>query len=275
MGEAMLMRERVLQELHRIGQENGVRVLLAVESGSRAWGFASTDSDYDVRFIYAHPSDWYLQVFEARHVIEEMLPGDLDVSGWELRKALRLYSKCNLALNEWLGSPVVYSERPGFRARLLELMPSFFNPIAGVHHYRSMARQAFESSYLDGRIGIKKLFYVLRPLFACRWIEHRNSQPPTAFGELLVEGIVTSEDREWVAALLTRKALAREADSVELEPARARAITQELERYKQQATQYSRVPRPDMRHLDDLLRDSVLSAAAATHLSVPRGMSQD
>ena len=87
-----------------------MRVLLAVESGSRAWGFASPDSDYDVRFIYVHEPGWYLTVFESRDVIEKMLPGELDVSGWDLRKSLRLFSKCNLALNEWLGSPVVYVE---------------------------------------------------------------------------------------------------------------------------------------------------------------------
>jgi predicted nucleotidyltransferase len=81
-----------------------VRTLLAVESGSRAWGFASLDSDYDVRFIYAHPPEWYLSVFEQRDVIEVAGPDPLDASGWELRKALRLFSKCNLALNEWLNS---------------------------------------------------------------------------------------------------------------------------------------------------------------------------
>lgn len=84
------MKQQVQTELTRIERESGVRVLLAVESGSRAWGFASPDSDYDVRFLYAHPRDWYVSVFEGRDVIEQMLPGDLDVSGWDLRKALRL-----------------------------------------------------------------------------------------------------------------------------------------------------------------------------------------
>src|SRR3954463_6570073 len=99
------MNGNILQALGTIERDQGVKVLLAVESGSRAWGFASPDSDYDVRFIYAHPLDWYLGVLERRDVIECMLPGDLDVSGWELRKALRLLAKCNLALNEWIGSP--------------------------------------------------------------------------------------------------------------------------------------------------------------------------
>ena len=113
------MNERIRAALRDVERQFEVRILLAVESGSRAWGFASPDSDYDVRFVYAHPRDWYLSVGDARDVIEQMLPGDLDVSGWELRKALRLFSKCNLALNEWLGSPVTYQEIAEFRRELL------------------------------------------------------------------------------------------------------------------------------------------------------------
>jgi predicted nucleotidyltransferase len=124
------MKDRVLQELSRIESQHGVRILLGVESGSRAWGFASPDSDYDVRFIYVHEEAWYLSVFERRDVIEEMLPERLDINGWDLRKTLRLFSKCNLALNEWLGSPITYSEIPGFRNRLLQLIADHFNPIA-------------------------------------------------------------------------------------------------------------------------------------------------
>jgi predicted nucleotidyltransferase len=103
------MKERVLAALRDVESEYDVKILLAVESGSRAWGFASPDSDYDVRFVYVHRRDWYLTVEEQRDVIEKMLPFDLDVSGWELRKALRLFAKSNLAFNEWIGSPIVYS----------------------------------------------------------------------------------------------------------------------------------------------------------------------
>jgi len=133
------MRERVLEELNRIERHHNVRILLAVESGSRAWGFASPDSDYDVRYIYAHDRDWYLSVFEHRDVIEEMLSDRLDINGWDLRKSLRLFSKCNLALNEWLGSPIIYSEAPGFRDRFVKMIPRYFNSIGAMHHYRSMA----------------------------------------------------------------------------------------------------------------------------------------
>src|SRR5436190_8518118 len=101
------MKARILEALASIEAGEGVRILMAVESGSRAWGFASPDSDYDVRFVYAHERDWYLSIFDKRDVIELMLPDRLDVNGWDLRKSLRLFSKCNLAMNEWIGSPIL------------------------------------------------------------------------------------------------------------------------------------------------------------------------
>ena len=254
MGAAVSVDEQVLIELQRIERENGVRVLLAVESGSRAWGFASPDSDYDVRFIYVHTPDWYLSVLESRDVIEEMLPGDLDVSGWDLRKTLRLFAKCNLALNEWLGSPIVYAEADGFRRELSPLVSRFFSPNAGLHHYRSMATRSFEENYFDGRIGIKKLFYVLRPLLACRWIVQRRSQPPTQFGDLTDADLISAEERAWIRDLLTRKAEAKEAASIEIDEAYATRIRSELERYK--AMMFAPAPAIEGRsaELDSVLR---------------------
>lgn len=229
------MKEHVLEALTRIERAHRVRVLLAVESGSRAWGFASPDSDYDVRCIYVHEPDWYLSVFERRDVIEEMLPRDLDVSGWELRKTLRLFAKCNLALNEWLLSPQTYLEVREFREQLSQLIPQFFNPIAGIHHYRSTAESSFKDNYADGRIKIKKLFYVLRPLLACRWIEKSLTQPPTEFSQLVAASWVSEAEKQWIAGLLEQKAEAREAQPIVLDESRALAIRAELDRFAQAA----------------------------------------
>jgi predicted nucleotidyltransferase len=233
--------------------------MLAVESGSRAWGFSSPDSDYDVRFIYAHHRDWYISLAEQHDVIEEMLPGDLDVSGWDLRKMLRLFSKCNLTLNEWLGSPIVYSEVRGFREQLVGLMPQFFKPIAAIHHYRGMATHAFEENHVGGRIGIKKLFYVLRPLLACRWIERTQSQPPTPFAELIATELVTSEEREWIEDLLKRKSDSREAEQVDLDPSRADRIRAELEHYRTASTYPPPATRITASELDKALRQWISS----------------
>ncbi len=248
------MKERVLMELKRIEREQGVRVLLAVESGSRAWGFASPDSDYDVRFVYAHPLNWYLSVHEQRDVIEEMLPDALDVSGWELRKTLRLFAKCNLALNEWFGSPIVYSGDTKFRTELSALIPRFFNPIAAIHHYRSMAESAFKDNFVDGRIRIKKLFYVLRPLLACRWIETTQTQPPTEFAKLASAPSVSEDERSWIAELLKTKAGTVEAAPVLLESRWATGIAAEIEKYKSATNLVPAPTRGDVLVLDELLR---------------------
>ena len=105
------IRKEVLRRLDAVEREEDVRVLYACESGSRAWGFASPDSDYDVRFIYVHRPDWYLSIVDRRDVIERPIVDEYDLSGWELRKTLRLFRKSNPPLIEWLGSPIVYRER--------------------------------------------------------------------------------------------------------------------------------------------------------------------
>lgn len=248
------MKQRIVTELDRIEQERDVRILMAVESGSRAWGFASPDSDYDVRFVYAHRRDWYLSVQEPRDVIEEMLPGDLDVSGWELRKALRLFAKCNLALNEWLGSPVTYRANGEFREQFATLVPRYFNAIAGTYHYRKMAERALEDNYRDGRIGIKKIFYVLRPLLACRWIEHARSQPPTEFSRLVAADWVLAEERQWIGELLEEKAAAAEAHSIVLDMDRASAMRAEIARYASLATELPPPEKAGSGDLDEMLR---------------------
>ena len=249
------MRDRVLQELRRIEPQHDVRILLAVESGSRAWGFASPDSDYDVRFIYAHRPDWYLSVFEVRDVIEEMLPDRLDVNGWELRKALRLFSKCNLPLNEWLGSPITYSEVPEFRRQLLNLMPQYFNAIAAIYHYRNLADRTFSEHLVDDHISIKKIFYVLRPLLACRWVDRTGSQPPTEFQELLRADGIAADERHWIQQLLEQKSTAAEAHLIQLDHHRIDSIRSQLLRYKTAETFIQAPERKPAVELNAVLRE--------------------
>lgn len=207
------MNDAIQQAINAIEKDHGVRVLYAAESGSRAWGFASTDSDYDVRFVYAHSQDWYLSVFEQRDVIERMLPGDLDVSGWDLRKSLRLMSKCNLAFNEWFDSPIIYRENAAFASAIRHLIPHFFQPARALFHYLSMASTT-HTDYLSGdQVRLKKLFYFLRPVLACRWIEHTRTQPPTEFSRLVAASWVNDEERGWIAELAAHKVVQREGDT--------------------------------------------------------------
>jgi|SRR5580698_1099478 predicted nucleotidyltransferase len=247
------MKETVVKALHVIESEARVRVLFAVESGSRAWGFASPDSDYDVRFIYVHEPDWYSTIFEERDVIEKMLPGDLDVSGWELRKSLRLFSKCNLALNEWIGSPVLYQEAPGFRSELSALIPAFFNPMGATHHYRSMATQALSGMTSDGHISIKKFLYATRALMACRWIARFSSQPPTGF-MAMVNDLAGATERSQIEELLLRKAASAEKSEVLVDASRRAQIQSELDVLERAEFALEKPSKSDIEKLDAILR---------------------
>jgi predicted nucleotidyltransferase len=261
------MRETVIKELKAIESEANVRVLMAVESGSRAWGFASPDSDYDVRFIYVHEPSWYSTIFEERDVIEKMLPGDLDVSGWELRKSLRLFSKCNLALNEWIGSPVLYHDVPGFRSELSAMIPEFFNPVGATHHYRSMAKQALSSMTPEGLISIKKFLYATRALLACRWIQHHQSQPPTEF-LVLVNDLIPSDERHGVANLLSQKSLSAEKAEIAIDGDRSAEILAELDAFERVEFPFEKPKRATIGKLDSILRHWAGIASSATRLPI-------
>ena len=104
------MEQLIHSRLIEIEAKNAIKIVYACESGSRAWGFPSANSDYDVRFIYIRPVDWYLSIYEKRDVIEYPIDEQLDISGWDLKKALQLLRKTNPPLLEWLGSPIVYLE---------------------------------------------------------------------------------------------------------------------------------------------------------------------
>ncbi len=173
--------------------EHGVHILYACESGSRAWGFASPDSDWDVRFLYVHPLDWYLSVGEQRDVIELPIVDDLDINGWELRKALRLMRKGNPVLLEWLNSPIRYRVDTEFLAAIRALAEEHYSPIACFHHYLHTAQNNWRG-YLHGpMVRLKKYLYVLRPVLACRWIEAGRGMAPMEFIRL-VEATVTDAD---------------------------------------------------------------------------------
>lgn len=246
------MRERVLQELQRIERERNVKVLYACESGSRAWGFASTDSDYDVRFVYVEKPDWFVQVDTPRDVIERPLDDELDVSGWELRKTLGLLRKSNPTLLEWLDSPLVYRQEPEATQRLQALAEMFYSPPAARSHYLAMARNNFRG-YLQGEsVRFKKYFYVLRPLLAVRWIDQGRGRPPMTFARLLE----TVDDPALLAEVDELLALKRNADEATHGPRRPVLhdfIVTEL------AREMPGLPRTraDSAVLDQYLRDTV------------------
>jgi uncharacterized protein len=200
------------QRLHALEAADGVRVVLAVESGSRAWGFASPDSDYDVRFVYVRPPDHYLsvRVEDRRDVIERPIVDEIDLNGWDLRKALRLLARSNPTIVEWLQSPITYIERGPFRTHAAGLLPTLYSPRRGLYHYRHMAADNFRTHLRGERVRLKKYLYSLRPLLAARWIEARGTPPPIEFSALLAATDLTDAIREAIAQLLARKQVAVE-----------------------------------------------------------------
>lgn len=178
------MKEKILQKLKEIELQKNVEILFAVESGSRAWGFASPDSDYDIRFIYKHEADYYLSLWEKPDVIEFMTEDDLDGSGWDLRKAVKLLAKSNAPLLEWLYSPVVYYANEEFATAMRELAKDCFSPIAVLHHYLGTTKNFMEVCEME-EVKLKSYFYALRTALAGKWIIENNSFPPVDFMELL------------------------------------------------------------------------------------------
>lgn len=257
------MKARITAELARIEAEEQVRILYACESGSRAWGFPSRDSDYDVRFIYVRTVDWYLSIYDKRDVIERPISDMLDINGWDLRKALNLFRKSNPPLLEWLRSPIVYQESYSTAEAIRRIFPATFSPRSCMYHYLHMARGNYRE-YLQGeQVRVKKYFYVLRPILACRWIEKHNTMPPVEFHrlveDLLPEG---STLREAVDRLLERKMAGEELDM----GARIEPLSDFLEagiiHYEQAAPGMAGVGAKQDRELDDLFRSALAGYGA-------------
>lgn len=181
----MSLSKQVLDELYTLEKKYDVTILMAIESGSRAWGFPSPDSDYDVRFIYVHKPDWYLSTFPKRDVIERPVDPILDISGWELRKSLQLLSKSNGALIEWINSPITYKQHAGFRRDIQSLQRNTLNPTALFYHYLSMANNKKKSILESDTARLKDYFYLLRAVFCCHFIRTQRQAPPMLFSELL------------------------------------------------------------------------------------------
>lgn len=178
------MEKLIKSKLEEIEEKENIKILHCVESGSRAWGFASADSDYDVRFIYARPKDFYLRLDKTRDVIEWQLDDTLDINGWDISKTLTLLHKSNPTLFEWSSSPIVYKTTNEWK-KMSSVINDYFVAKSGLYHYLSTAKSNYRE-YLKGKtVRLKKYFYVLRPLLACKWILAEGTPPPMLFSELM------------------------------------------------------------------------------------------
>lgn len=180
------MTDTIKQKLLEIEQSENIKICYACESGSRAWGFPSPDSDFDVRFIYTRSVNQYLSIIEMPDTVGLPVNEILDIGGWDLKKSLKLFLKSNAPLYEWLQSPIVYYQSETFLKELQLLMPRYFSLRAGGNHYLSMAHNTLRDDLQKEEVKLKRYFYALRPALACLWIIEKQTLPPMEFDKLRV-----------------------------------------------------------------------------------------
>lgn len=178
--------QNLLQDLEK---EKGITIIHAVESGSRAWGFPSKDSDYDVRIIYHHELEWYISPFDKKDHFEIPITDDLDIAGWDIRKTLDLLYKGNATVHEWFNSPIVYYSNPEKYPLLRDFSSREFNSSPALYHYISLAKKKFLDD--QTRFNAKAYLYGLRALLCALWIKNKSSAPPVLFEELTTDYLGT------------------------------------------------------------------------------------
>ncbi|TCS94923.1 nucleotidyltransferase domain-containing protein [Hazenella coriacea] len=180
------MKQTILNKLQTTEEMHDVTILYAVESGSRAWGFASVDSDYDVRFIYHHPVQKYLSLASPEDVIQLPIHEDLDFHGWDLYKAGQLLLRSNPSLIEWLFSPIVYIEQGEIAKKMRDWALNQVSLKRLGYHYLSMARGNYKNFMMNQQeVSAKKYMYLLRALFCLHWLDQHQSVPPVSVWQLL------------------------------------------------------------------------------------------
>jgi predicted nucleotidyltransferase len=254
------MRDGIISTLETIEKENNIQIIYAVESGSRAWGFASADSDYDVRYIYIRPTEDYLRVNDLRDTIEGPLNEILDFSGWDIRKTLELLRRCNPSLMEWYQSPIIYrrTELWGF---LAERIPAYFQPRSSMYHYLSMVVNNW-NTYLKPsleKVSVKKYLYVLRPILCCRWLEQFGTVPPVPF-DALCKAVLPVELEVVTKDLLEQKKHIEEKALINRMPELDSFILAEIPRLTQVRDDMPHQSQADYEDLNQLFRQMLQDA---------------
>lgn len=206
--------EKLRDLLHKVEFEHNLKVIYGLESGSRAWGFESQNSDYDIRFLYVHPVNWYLCIEKRNDVLELGTSRDIDLSGWDIRKSLLFLRQSHPVLLEWLRSPIIYLEQSEIVQQMREIGEEFFAPRASVHHYISWAERMLHRYFQLSDVAAKRYFYVMRPILCCRWIQTIGGQPPLLMSKLITEIEMPTEVKLAIENLIERKRAGYELDSV-------------------------------------------------------------
>ena len=251
------MKTEILDNLAQIEAAGHVSILHAVESGSRAWGVESPDSDYDVRFIYVRPMKDYLCIREKGDVIEWPLDEVFDINGWDLKKTLVQFQRGNAALFEWANSPVVYKTTDLWE-KIYDACRSYFSEKAALYHYYGTAKSTFRQYLQEEFVPYKKYIYALRPLLACRYIETCHCVPPVRFDELLRQNL-PDELTVQINEMLQVKARSDEKDRNPGLPVLRKYIAKEIDRYEQMLKKMPEDRVLDWERLDQIFLASLQS----------------
>lgn len=246
------MKKTIQETLKSLEKEHDIKILYAVESGSRAWGFASEDSDWDVRFIYIHRPEWYLRLDRTMESFNTILENDIDLSGWELQKTLKLLRKSNPPLLEWLDSPIVYQVEADFLTNLKAAADVYFNPKAVMYHYLSMAKKTCKAYFGKKEVILKKYFYVLRPILAAQFARKHQKMGAIDFETLLIESEVSPVIVAEIKKLLVAKRNATEKEMIEQSPVLKGFIKRELADIESFLTNFKVKPMKKNSLLDEL-----------------------
>ena len=227
---SLKIEKEITNKILEVEQKENVKVLYAVEAGSRAWGVESPDSDYDVRFVYVRPMKAYLKLQEKKDIIEWQLDEVFDMNGWDLKKTLIQFHKGNATLFEWANSPIVYKTTNEWQF-IYEQAKLYFSEKIALYHYYGTANSTFKQYLQEDKVQYKKYIYALRPLLACRFIEHTHAIPPVRFEDLL-PCVSSKELLNEIETMLVMKAASDEKDLNPKLPMIQQYIEEELVRYE-------------------------------------------
>ena len=207
------MKERILTLLHDLERKHGIRNLLAVSYGSRSFGYASAESDWDVRFIYVHRPEWYFSIAKTEDSVKLILDDeDIDMEGYDLKKALTLLSRTNPNESDWLHAKDYLIVDDDFLHAMQAFEAQCYNPHHAMYHFYSIALK-HSQRYLEKEVTLKRFVYYMRGLLSCRWMEEHGSHPPVIVDELIDATIADNEAvREKAHHLLELKRTGRSHD---------------------------------------------------------------
>lgn len=250
----MSIHQNIIKTLKEVEDANNVKVLFAIESGSRGWGFASDDSDYDCRFIYVNKYEYYLSIDDKKDVIEIPVDEIYDVSGWDLKKSLLLLRKSNPPILEWISSPIVYMENQGFIKKFRNLANKCFKVKPSMYHYINLAKRFYVDVLGKDKTKIKSYFYIIRPVFACKYIMENNTIPPMELEKIRNNISVPEKINIILDRLLEQKKKVNEKELIDKESVLLDYIREELIVLSKYADEYKETNKTNTDELDIFFR---------------------